>query len=117
MSHEPVANPHFVLVAGEASGDTLGAQLIAAIRARLPQARFSGIGGAQMEAAGCELWEKAETLGVIGIFEVLPELPRLLRIRRALIDRTLRERPTAYIGVDFKEFNLNVAKKLKRAGI
>ena len=95
----------------------MGAQLIEALRVRLPAARFSGIAGPRMIAAGCEAWERAEHLAVMGLFEVLPELPRLLRIRAALIDRVQRERPDVYVGVDFKEFNLSVARRLKAAHI
>jgi len=111
------STPLFVLVAGETSGDNLGAQLIEAIRARLPQARFAGIAGPRMIAAGCEAWEQAESLAVMGLFEVLPHLPRLLRIRRELVKRVLQARPVAYIGVDAKEFNLRLAPLLKAAGI
>lgn len=109
--------PLFVLVAGETSGDNLGAQLIEAIRARVPNARFAGIAGPRMIAAGCEPWEHAESLAVMGLFEILPHLPRLLRIRRELVDRVLSLRPTAYIGVDAKEFNLRLAPRIKAAGI
>jgi lipid-A-disaccharide synthase len=107
----------FVLVAGEVSGDNLGAQLIEALRARVPNARFAGIAGPRMIAAGCEAWEQAESLAVMGLFEILPHLPRLLSIRRALIHRVLQARPVVYVGVDAKEFNLRVAKQIKRAGI
>ena len=109
--------PHIVLVAGETSGDNLGAALIEALRERLPRARFSGIAGPRMRAAGCESWERAEDLAVMGLVEVIPELPRLLQIRRDLIARVQREHADIYIGVDFKEFNLSVAKRLKRIGI
>lgn len=111
------AAPLIVLVAGETSGDNLGARLIEALRVHIPNARFAGIAGAKMRAAGCEAWQPAESLSVMGLFEVVPELPRLLRIRRELIARVMRERPTVYVGVDFKEFNLSVAKRLKQAGI
>jgi lipid-A-disaccharide synthase len=106
-----------VLVAGEASGDNLGAALIEALRARIPNARFSGIAGPQMRAAGCDAWENAESLAVMGLLEVLPHLPRLLGIRTRLVERVLHDRVDIYIGVDFKEFNLSVAKRLKRQGI
>ena len=106
-----------VLVAGEASGDNLGAQLIAALRQRLPQARFAGIAGPRMVAAGCEAWERAESLSVMGLFEIIPHLPRLLRIRRNLIQRVLAEQPAVYIGVDAKEFNLRIAPRFKASGI
>jgi lipid-A-disaccharide synthase len=111
------AAPLIVLVAGEASGDNLGAQLITALRQRIPQARFAGIAGSRMAAAGCEVWERVENLSVMGLFEIIPHLPRLLRIRRNLIDRVLAERPAVYVGVDAKEFNLRIAPKFKEAGI
>ena len=113
----PAESPLFVLVAGEMSGDNLGAQLIEALRERVPHARFAGSAGPRMIAAGCEPWTDAESLAVMGLFEVLPHLPRLLGIRRELIRRVLTERPTAYIGVDAKEFNLRLAPHIKAAGI
>ena len=111
------AAPFIVLVAGEASGDNLGAQLIDALRARLPQARFAGIAGPRMIAAGCEPWERAEELALMGLFEIVPHLPRLLRIRRRLRTRVLEQRPDVYIGVDAKEFNLRLAPAIKAHGI
>lgn len=110
-------SPLFVLVAGETSGDNLGAQLIEALRERVPDARFAGSAGPRMIAAGCEPWTHAESLAVMGLFEVLPHLPRLFAIRRELVQRVLSERPTAYIGVDAKEFNLRLAPRIKAAGI
>jgi lipid-A-disaccharide synthase len=112
-----LSSPLIVLVAGETSGDNLGAQLIQALRARLPQARFAGIAGPRMIAAGCEAWERAESLAVMGLFEVIPHLPRLLRIRRELVGRVRREHPDVYVGVDAKEFNLRLAPQLKASGI
>jgi lipid-A-disaccharide synthase len=109
--------PLIVLVAGETSGDNLGAHLIEALRARLPGARFAGIAGPRMRAAGCEAWQRAEDLAVMGLFEILPHLPRLLRIRRNLLARALAAKPAVYVGVDAKEFNLRVAPRLKAHGI
>src|SRR5258705_9821525 len=97
--------PRIVLVAGEASGDNLGARLIEALRERLPNAGFAGIAGPRMIAAGCEAWERAESLAVMGLFEIIPHLPRLLRIRRSLVARLLSDPPDVYVGVDAKEFN------------
>ena len=111
------SSPLIVLVAGETSGDNLGAHLIEALRARLPGARFAGIPGPRMLAAGCEAWERAEDLAVMGLFEILPHLPRLLRIRRNLLARVLAAKPDVYVGVDAKEFNLRVAPRLKERGI
>jgi lipid-A-disaccharide synthase len=109
--------PLIVLVAGETSGDNLGAQLIEALRERLGEVRFAGIAGPRMIEAGCEPWERAESLAVNGLFEIIPHLPRLLRIRRELVERVLQARPAMYIGVDAKEFNLRLAPLLKAQGI
>jgi lipid-A-disaccharide synthase len=111
------ASWRIVLVAGELSGDNLGAQLIEALRARLPQAQFAGIAGPRMIAAGCEPWERVESLSVMGLFEILPHLPRLLRIRRELLQRLLTQPAHVYVGVDAKEFNLRLMPRLKARGI
>jgi lipid-A-disaccharide synthase len=105
------------LVAGEASGDTLGAGLIEALRAQVPDAEFFGMAGPRMIAAGCEPWHRAEEISVMGFFEVLPHLRRLLRLRRKLIERLIDARPDVFIGIDAPDFNLPVAAALKRAGI
>ena len=111
------SSPLIVLVAGETSGDNLGAHLIEALRARMPDARFAGIPGPRMLAAGCEAWDRAEDLAVMGLFEIILHLPRLLRIRRNLLKRVLVAKPDVYVGVDFKEFNLRVARRVKKQGI
>lgn len=113
----PVRAPRIVLVAGEASGDNLAAKLIESLRERLPDARFAGIAGPRMVAAGCEAWERAESLAVMGLFEIIPHLPRLLRIRRELVERVLADPPDVYVGVDAKEFNLRLTPQLKARGI
>jgi lipid-A-disaccharide synthase len=105
------------IVAGEHSGDTLGAALIAALRARVPQAQFFGVAGPKMLAAGCECWASSEELAVMGLAEVLSHLPRLLRLRASLLARFRAARPDVYIGIDAPEFNLRVARGLKAAGI
>jgi lipid-A-disaccharide synthase len=109
--------PFIVLVAGETSGDNLGGKLIEALKLRLPNARFAGIAGPKMIAAGCEPWERAESLAVMGIFEIIPHLRRLLAIRNRLLDRIVNERPDLYVGVDAKEFNLRLMPRLKERGI
>ena len=114
----PATRPiRVVIVAGEASGDQLGAALMQALRRRFARVNFAGIGGPRMRAAGCECWHDASELAVMGLVEVLPHLPRLLRIRRQLVARVLSERPDVYIGVDFKEFNLSVERRLKARGV
>jgi lipid-A-disaccharide synthase len=105
------------LVAGENSGDTLGAALIGAIRATHPDTQFFGMAGPKMVAAGCEPWAHSDQLGVMGLVEVLSHLPRLLKVRRSLLARITAARPDVFVGIDVPDFNLGLAKRLKRAGI
>ena len=105
------------IVAGEASGDGLAATLIHAVRARCPNVRFAGIAGPRMEAAGCAAWYPLEKLAVRGFSEVVAHLPELLRIRRELRARLLRERIPLFVGVDAPDFNLGLERKLKRNGV
>jgi lipid-A-disaccharide synthase len=105
------------LVAGEASGDALGAALIDALRRRFPGAQFAGVAGPKMRAAGCEAWFDSGELAVMGITEILRHLPRLWRLRRALQRKILDWHPDVFIGVDFKEFNLGLARRLKKQGL
>ena len=107
----------FGLVAGEASGDNLGGPLVEALAARAPGSRFFGIAGPRMAAAGCEAWYAADELAVMGLAEVLRHLPRLLRLRRALVSRLAAAAPDAYVGIDSPEFNLRVAAALKSRGV
>ena len=105
------------LVAGEQSGDQLGAGLIRELRARAPGARFMGIAGPRMVAEGCEPWERSEQLAVMGLFEVLSHLPSLLRVRATTRRRLIEERPDLFIGIDAPEFNLGLARHLRTAGL
>src|SRR6187397_2582475 len=105
------------LVAGEASGDSLGAALIEALRQRFPGAQFAGVAGPRMKAAGCTAWFDSEQLAVMGLTEVLRHLPRLLRLRGSLQQRIVDWRPDVFVGVDFKEFNLGLARRLKKQGM
>ncbi len=107
----------FGLVAGEASGDVLGAGLIRALRERHPDATFEGVAGPAMVAAGCEQWEPAESLAVMGLVEPLAHIPRLLRLRRELARRWRDSPPDVFIGIDAPDFNLGLEKKLRKAGI
>jgi lipid-A-disaccharide synthase len=107
----------FALVAGEASGDTLGAGLIEALRKQEPGAEFVGMAGPKMIAAGCEPWYRAEEIAVMGFFEVLPHLRRILKLRRDLIARIEQAQVDAFIGIDAPDFNKPAAAALKRAGI
>jgi lipid-A-disaccharide synthase len=107
----------FALAAGEASGDTLGAGLIEALRALVPDAEFVGMAGPKMIAAGCDPWYRAEEIAVMGFFEVLPHLRRILRLRRELIARIERSDVDVFVGIDAQDFNRPAAAALKRAGI
>ena len=111
------ASPLFVLVAGEASGDLLGADLIDSLRERFPNARFAGVAGPKMIAAGMQAWQPSEKLSVMGFVEVIRHLPTLFGVKRDVIDRTLAEKPAAFIGIDAPDFNLRIERELKQAGV
>jgi lipid-A-disaccharide synthase len=105
------------IVAGEHSGDQLGAALIAALRERVPNLSCFGVAGPKMIAAGCEAWWGADQLAVMGLTEVLRHLPRLLSLRATLGRRLRAARPDIFIGIDAPEFNLRLARSLRRAGV
>jgi lipid-A-disaccharide synthase len=105
------------IVAGEASGDALGASLIGTVRARLPTARFVGIAGPRMEAAGCEAWYPLSRLALRGYAEVIGELPALLLIRRDVRRRLLAAGTALFIGIDAPDFNLGLEASLKRSRV
>ncbi len=122
IPHSPFPIPRaaklrIALVAGEASGDLLGAGLIEALRARYPDAEFAGVGGEAMRQAGCQTWFDASELAVMGLLEVLRHLPRLLKLRRALRERLLAWRPDVFVGIDAPDFNLGVERWLKQRGL
>ena len=105
------------MVAGEASGDLLGALLMTALRERLPGAAFFGIGGAKMQAQGFDTWVPQEKLAVRGIVEVAKHFRELYGIRRSLTSRMSAERPDLFIGIDSPDFNLGLEQRLKARGI
>jgi lipid-A-disaccharide synthase len=105
------------IVAGEASGDILGSQLIKALKQEYPHLEFVGIAGPKMEAAGATSWYPMEKLAVRGYVEVLKRYRELLSIRRDLRVRLIDERPALFIGIDAPDFNLGLERALKTAGI
>ncbi|MBB6189199.1 lipid-A-disaccharide synthase [Rhodanobacter sp. MP7CTX1] len=117
MAEPGSQTPLIAILSGEDSGDQLGADLIVALRERYPQARFVGIGGARMQAQGFESWYDIHELSLFGFSEVIRHLPRLLKLRKALVARLLKARPAVVIGIDAPDFNLGVEQRLKQAGL
>lgn len=108
---------HVGILAGESSGDILGAGLMEALREQHPTIRFSGIGGPLMQQQGLVSRVPMERLSVMGLVEPLKRLPELLRIRRDIVDHFLHERPDVFIGIDSPDFNLGVEARLRAQGI
>ncbi len=108
---------HVGIIAGEASGDNIGAGLIKAIRERQPDTVFEGIGGPRMTEAGCFSLYPMERLSVMGLAEVVRHLPGLLSMRRDLRRHFLASPPDIFIGIDAPDFNLSLERDLKKSGI
>jgi lipid-A-disaccharide synthase len=108
---------NFLLSAGEASGDTYGAQLIEALRQLTPDATFFGMGGEKMRASGAELLVHANEVAVVGLVEVVRHLPDIRRRFKHLVAEAARRKPDAAILIDFPDFNLRLARELHRLGI
>lgn len=104
------------IVAGEASGDLLGAGLMGELKQRLPGVHFEGIGGPHMQAAGCASLCDMDSLSVIGL-EGVARIPGVLRVRRRVAAHFLKNPPSMYIGIDAPDFNLRVERRLRAAGI
>ena len=105
------------LVAGETSGDILGAGLIRTLKKHHPNIKFVGIAGPLMQTEGCQAWYEMDELSVMGIVEVLGRLRRILVIRRDITKRLIDLKPDVFIGIDAPDFNLSLEGKLKQAGI
>jgi lipid-A-disaccharide synthase len=108
---------NFLLSAGEASGDTYGAQLIESLRQLAPGSAFFGMGGENMRAAGCDLLVHANEVAVVGLVEVVKHLPDIRRRFKHLVAEAARRKPDAAVLIDFPDFNLRLARELHRLGI
>lgn len=105
------------IVAGEASGDILGASLMASLKEAQPDVEFIGVGGELMAAQGLQSLFPMETLSVMGVWDVLKNLPTLLRAKKTVITTMLRAKPDVFIGIDAPDFNLPIERKLKDSGL
>jgi len=105
------------LVAGEASGDRLGAELMRALAAERPGVRCFGMAGPAMRAAGCAALARSEELSVMGLVEVVASYPRLYRLRARLVEAIVAARPAALVGIDVPDFNLGLERRVKAHGI
>ncbi len=106
-----------VLMAGEASGDILGARLIEALKVYYPEAIFEGIAGEEMQQAGCKTLYRMDRLSLMGFSEVLPRYLELSKLRNRLIKSWIETPPDVFIGIDAPDFNLKIEKKLYQAGV
>jgi lipid-A-disaccharide synthase len=108
---------NLLVSAGEASGDTYGAQLVDALRQLAPGTTFFGMGGEKMRGAGCELLVNAKEVAVVGLAEVVTHLPRIRRRFKHLVAEAARRKPDAAVLIDFPDFNLRLARELHALNI
>ena len=114
---EPQLTVEIAFVAGETSGDRLGAGLINELKQHLPHARFVGVGGPKMEQSGCEILYRMDRIGVIGLDGLKDKLFDILHIRKTLIAKWSDSPPAVFVGIDVPDFNLVLESKLKEQGV
>lgn len=110
-------NIKIAMVAGEVSGDNLGAGLMQALQKRIPGAEFVGIGGPKMQALGCKSLYSMDELTVMGILVSLASIAKILWIRRQLYRYLVKNPPDIFVGIDAPDFNLSLEEKLRKKGI
>ncbi len=113
---DPTKAPTIALIACEESGDSLGQELMLKLRDKLPHAKFIGIGGQKMQAAGLRSWVEMEQLSVIGLTEALLKLTKILRISRRVKQLLAKNKPDLFIGIDAPGFNLHMAGYMRKMG-
>jgi lipid-A-disaccharide synthase len=106
-----------MIVAGELSGDQVGASLVTLLKKKYPKTRIYGVTGPKMQAAGCEEIGNINQLSVMGLVEVIKHLPRILRFKKKLVQYAMENKPDLFIGIDSPDFNLRLAHSLKSLGI
>ncbi len=111
MSDRPLK---IAVVAGEASSDMLGASLIDDLYALNPAVQIIAVGGAKIKASGAEVIQDNEVFSVMGLVEVLKDLPRLLKIKKTIVEKIVAFNPDVFIGVDSPDLNFSIAKNLKK---
>jgi lipid-A-disaccharide synthase len=116
-SRDEAVSKTFLVSAGEASGDTYGAQLIEALKRLSPGTRFFGMGGEKMQGSGCDLLVLAKDVAVVGLVEVVTHLPHIRRQFKRLVAEAARRKPAAAVLIDFPDFNLRLARELHGLGI
>lgn len=113
---DPSSQFKFAIVAGETSGDVLGAGLIKELSKLYPGAQFFGIGGSRMQESGCEILFHMDRIELMGLGELFDKLWDILKVRRSLFNHILAENPDLFIGVDVPDFNIGLEKKLRNKG-
>ena len=105
------------ILAGEPSGDLIASQLMAYVRSKVKNIEFIGVGGPLMKQQGLRSFFDYSNLSLYGVFQVIPNIPKLIFLRYKLINYLRNEKPDIFIGVDAPDFNFYIEKKLKQSGI